>query len=154
MQRIVISQGACLLGPWKVSSIHGKLAPELLSEWFLFHFAFLRLLYFHFSWFMDVSSMPGLYLVSESLTRLEDSTSILWRHPTWGQCPKQASGASQPQSASGRTPTSDNQEHGATGRRKMEVKKCPSARLEQWCQPGSPGKQNPAGSCSRLLLVG
>uniref|UniRef100_A0A8C3D1L6 DNA-directed RNA polymerase II subunit RPB9-like zinc ribbon domain-containing protein n=1 Tax=Cairina moschata TaxID=8855 RepID=A0A8C3D1L6_CAIMO len=73
---------------------------------------------------------------------------------TAGQCPKQASGASQPQSASGRTPTSDNQEHGETGRRKMEVKKCPSARLEQWCQPGSPGKQNPAGSCSRLLLVG
>lgn len=110
------------------------LCTTLLQGWSLVHFfyAFIRLLYFLLSWLMDISSIPGLYPVSESLTGIEDSTSTLWRDAVWGQCPKCAGSASLSQWAGGRTPASPNQEHGETeGEGKWKKKSdCPNARLE------------------------
>lgn len=77
-------QRAHLLAQCKFSSIHGRLTPHNATAGMVsipFFYAFIRLLYFLLSWFMDISSIPGLYLVSESLTRIEDSTSILWGDP-------------------------------------------------------------------------
>lgn len=146
-------QRTCLLDQWKFCSIHGKLTAQCNCRggFCSVFYAFMRLLYFLLSWFMDISSIPGLYLVSESLTRRGNSTSILWRDRIWGQCPKRAGSASQSWSASGRTPASTNQEHGETEGEGKWTKKsdCPNARLEkQQVLSGSPGKESSAGSCS------
>lgn len=146
-------QRAHLLHQWKFSSIRGSLTPHnatagMVSILGFFFNAFIRLLYFLLSWFMDISSIPGLYLVSESLTRKEDSTSTLWRDPV----PKCVGSADQSWSASGRTPASTDREHRETDREGKWKEKKVIAPMPGWdgskrC-PGSPGKGSSAGSCS------
>lgn len=68
----------------KFSSIHGRLTLHNTTAGMVFipfFNAFITLLYFLLSWLMDISSIPGLYVASESPTTIEDSTSILSRDP-------------------------------------------------------------------------
>lgn len=71
---------------WKSFPVHGTLAAQGHCRggfYSAFH-AFIRLLYFLFYGFMDTSGIPGLCLLSENLTRIEDNISILCSHQAGG----------------------------------------------------------------------
>lgn len=112
-----------------------------------FH-AFIRLLYFLFYGFMDTSGIPGLCLLSENLTRIEDNISILCSPQAGGLLTDPPSVKAVPanlgQPGAGHLPEAQ----GGRGRREVKIKKMtgpePSWSSSKCC-PGCPG------SCSALF---
>lgn len=83
---------------------------------------------------MDTSGLPALCLVSESLTRAENNTSILWCHQPGGFLAESPRVMAVPiLAARARTPASTNQEHREAegGGRWKKIKDWPGFKLEQ-----------------------